>query len=120
MAHRRQRIGYADLLGSESTPRTGGAFLLSIDSANVSMSSGGAQGLHGVQVVHCDLKPSNILLDKTRRIAKIGDVGLSRAMTSNHLSTRSTIFGTLEYAAPEVLTTARCSEKVSSCTVVRF
>ena len=65
-----------------------------------------------MQVVHCDLKPSNILLDKTLTVAKIGDVGLSRAMTSNRLSTRSTIFGTLDYAAPEVLTTARCTEKV--------
>ena len=65
-----------------------------------------------MQVVHCDLKPSNILLDKTMTVAKIGDVGLSRAMTSNRLSTRSTVFGTLDYAAPEVLTTARCTEKV--------
>jgi serine/threonine protein kinase len=63
-------------------------------------------------VVHCDLKPSNILLDKTLTIAKIGDVGLSRAMNNSRLSTRSMVFGTLAYAAPEVLTAARCTEKV--------
>jgi serine/threonine protein kinase len=55
------------------------------------------------QVVHCDLKPSNILLNQNHKIAKIGDVGLARVMVGKQLSARSKAFGTFDYCAPEVL-----------------
>lgn len=64
------------------------------------------------QVVHCDLKAKNILLNKDRTLAKIGDVGLARIMAETHLSTASGFFGTFAYTAPEVLERKRCNEKV--------
>ena len=64
------------------------------------------------QVVHCDLKAKNILLNKERTMAKIGDVGLARIMAETHLSTASGFFGTFAYTAPEVLGRRRCDEKV--------
>jgi len=65
-----------------------------------------------VQVVHCDLKAKNILLNKDHTMAKIGDVGLARIMAETHLSTASGFFGTFAYTAPEVLGRRRCDEKV--------
>ncbi|XP_019233500.1 PREDICTED: probable LRR receptor-like serine/threonine-protein kinase At3g47570 [Nicotiana attenuata] len=59
-----------------------------------------------IPVVHCDLKPSNVLLDKDMT-ARVGDFGLSRFLleTSQQTSTRETstigIKGSVGYAAPE-------------------
>ncbi|CAL8461524.1 g1055 [Coccomyxa elongata] len=72
----------------------------------------GVSQLHERQVVHCDLKPKNILLNREWTVAKIGDVGLARMKLDTHLSTTSTMCGTFMYAAPEVLLRARCDEKV--------
>ena len=70
--------------------------------------------VNSLQVVHCDLKTSNILLKAKRDGAKIGDVGLSRLLANSYLSQTANGYGTLQYAAPEVLTgSAKCSEKVS-------
>ena len=77
-----------------------------------------------VQVVHCDITPSNILLNKAWTEAKIGDVGLGRYMLGSRLSPVSRVFGTLCYIAPEVHRSVRqdeasgvaqhyCNEKVN-------
>ncbi|KAI3828099.1 hypothetical protein L1987_02196 [Smallanthus sonchifolius] len=58
----------------------------------------------GKTIVHCDLKPSNILLDEDM-VAHVGDFGLSKILQSeyqnrhNHSSTG--VRGTIGYAAPE-------------------
>ncbi|CAL8461360.1 g891 [Coccomyxa elongata] len=66
--------------------------------------------LHSIQVVHCDITPSNILLNKAWTEAKIGDVGLGRYMLGSRLSPVSKVFGTLCYIAPEVHRSVRQDE----------
>ncbi|XP_047313646.1 putative receptor-like protein kinase At3g47110 [Impatiens glandulifera] len=55
-------------------------------------------------VIHCDLKPSNILLDQ-QMVAHVGDFGLARLfhpeMGISHHSSSMGLMGTIGYAAPE-------------------
>ena len=61
----------------------------------------------GTQVVHCDLKPSNILLDD-EMIAKVGDFGLAKLLinkTTNEtsLSSMHALKGSIGYIPPGLL-----------------
>ncbi|XP_047342617.1 putative receptor-like protein kinase At3g47110 [Impatiens glandulifera] len=55
-------------------------------------------------VIHCDLKPSNILLDQ-QMVAHVGDFGLARLyhpeMGISHHSSSMGVMGTVGYVAPE-------------------
>lgn len=64
----------------------------------------GLQYLHHLGIVHRDLKPENIMLSNKSDnfTVKIMDFGLSKVISRNE--TMSEGYGTLSYAAPEILT----------------
>ncbi|KAL8257830.1 hypothetical protein R6Q59_029871 [Mikania micrantha] len=59
---------------------------------------------NGGTIVHCDLKPSNILLDEDM-VAHVGDFGLSKILQSEPVNTYDSssigVRGTIGYAPPE-------------------
>lgn len=57
--------------------------------------------LHDRSIVHCDIKPGNILLDHDARVL-LGDFGLAR-QTNESIDAHGneSVIGTLEYLAPE-------------------
>ncbi|CAN1158029.1 G-type lectin S-receptor-like serine/threonine-protein kinase RLK1 [Linum perenne] len=52
------------------------------------------------QVIHCDIKPQNILLDD-HYTARISDFGLAKLLVLNQSKTQTAIRGTKGYVAPE-------------------
>jgi len=58
--------------------------------------------LHSRNIIHCDLKSSNILIDDNWKI-KIGDFGLSRFINKKNPSENSGRIGTPHWMAPEIL-----------------
>ena len=50
-------------------------------------------------VVHCDLKPSNVLLDD-EMVAHVGDFGIAKILAENKTATQTKTLGTLGYIAP--------------------
>jgi hypothetical protein len=52
------------------------------------------------QIIHCDVKPQNILMDKNRR-PKISDFGLAKLLKADQTKTFTDIRGTKGYVAPE-------------------
>ncbi|KAM3749792.1 hypothetical protein ACB098_05G212900 [Castanea mollissima] len=63
------------------------------------------------QIIHCDIKPQNILMDENR-CPKISDFGLAKLLKPDQTNTKTTIRGTKGYFAPEWLRNQRVTTKV--------
>ncbi|XP_076912106.1 G-type lectin S-receptor-like serine/threonine-protein kinase LECRK3 [Bidens hawaiensis] len=63
------------------------------------------------QIIHCDIQPQNILLDKYYN-AKIADFGLAKLLKINQSKTNTGIRGTKGYVAPEWFRNTAVTTKV--------
>eukprot|EP00041_Stephanoeca_diplocostata_P037621 m.1430622 g.1430622 ORF g.1430622 m.1430622 type:complete len:489 (+) comp25074_c0_seq11:581-2047(+) len=58
------------------------------------------QAIHSHHILHRDLKTQNIMLDRTQKVVKIGDFGISKVLSSK--SKANTVVGTPCYISPEL------------------
>ncbi|KAL5577859.1 hypothetical protein UlMin_019558 [Ulmus minor] len=65
------------------------------------------------QIIHCDIKPQNILLDDSFT-ARISDFGLAKILKTDQTRTATQIRGTKGYVAPEWFKNMPVSAKVDS------
>ena len=62
----------------------------------------GLDALHDLQIIHRDVKPSNVLFEDDRTAA-LTDFGVARAADSTRLTSDGQLIGTPHYLAPELI-----------------
>ncbi len=62
--------------------------------------AGGLAHAHANNIVHCDIKPHNILMTGDGR-AKIADFGIARAVTESTMTYGGNVIGSVHYFSPE-------------------
>lgn len=70
----------------------------------------GVEAAHRLGIVHCDLKPDNIILEETAdegELVQLLDFGISRLIKDNAENPSSIFFATPFYTAPELLESSR-------------
>ena len=60
----------------------------------------GLEHAHANNLVHCDIKPHNILVTDANRV-KVADFGIARAITSSTMTYSGTVVGSVHYFSPE-------------------
>lgn len=60
----------------------------------------GLSHAHANNIVHCDVKPHNILMTTDNR-AKIADFGIARAVTESTMTYSGSVIGSVHYFSPE-------------------
>jgi len=79
---------------------------------------------HNRAIVHCDVKPANILVRQNLSSAVLIDFGVAHAITDDIGHRASQIEASLPYAAPELITghapTGATDEYALACTVVEL
>ncbi|XP_028773981.1 G-type lectin S-receptor-like serine/threonine-protein kinase LECRK3 [Neltuma alba] len=63
------------------------------------------------QIIHCDIKPQNVLLD-SNYTAKVSDFGVAKLLKKDRTRTSTNVRGTMGYMAPEWLKNAPVTAKV--------
>ena len=60
----------------------------------------GIKHAHDMRIVHRDIKPQNILIDKNKTL-KIFDFGIAKALSETSLTQTNHVLGTVQYLSPE-------------------